>query len=473
VKRPGFVAIVCWLCLAAVVLPAPAARGGDMRDASRRAAEDREAARKEAQESEERILQDREALRARVEALEARRASLRSDILALEASLREKSREEAELAAVWAEKELAFQEIVGTVRTSARDLETVLRHSPFTAQAPERLDALEPLLEKKHFPGIEDIRRLAGLYLDEAGRSGEVALRKGGFVDRTGADRTGTILTLGKFTAVYDDGEETGFLRYAEDGRRFYALASLPSWWIRRNLERYLSGRAESVYMDLSGGAALRQITNDPSLAEQVRDGGPVVWPILGIALLALGLVAERLVYLNRVHGNTDRLMENMNRMAEQGDWEGCERLVRAHEGRQWPVINVLAAGLSSRCEDRETQEAILQEAILREAPRLERFLSVLGILGAIAPLLGLLGTVTGMIATFRVITLYGTGDPRMMSGGISEALITTELGLAVAIPIMLLHTLLSRRVDHVIGEMEEKAVALTNIMQKARLQDG
>jgi biopolymer transport protein ExbB len=147
--------------------------------------------------------------------------------------------------------------------------------------------------------------------------------------------------------------------------------------------------------------------------------------------------------------------------------------MVSRYEGRNWPVINVLTAGLAGRNEDRETQENILQEAILREAPRLERFLAVLGILAAIAPLLGLLGTVTGMIGTFRVITLYGTGDPRMMSGGISEALVTTELGLAVAIPIMLLHTFLGRRVDHIIGDMEEKAVALTNISQKARRQNG
>jgi len=81
--------------------------------------------------------------------------------------------------------------------------------------------------------------------------------------------------------------------------------------------------------------------------------------------------------------------------------------------------------------------------------------------------LLGLLGTVTGMISTFHVITLYGTGDPRMMSGGISEALVTTMLGLAVAIPIMLLHTFLNRHVEHIVGDMEEKAMTLTNIIHR------
>ena len=97
--------------------------------------------------------------------------------------------------------------------------------------------------------------------------------------------------------------------------------------------------------------------------------------------------------------------------------------------------MNVLRAGITARREDRETLENVLQESILREMPRLERGLSVMAALGAIAPLLGLLGTVTGMIRTFNVITVYGTGDPKLMSGGISEALIATKWGLCIAVP--------------------------------------
>ncbi len=105
----------------------------------------------------------------------------------------------------------------------------------------------------------------------------------------------------------------------------------------------------------------------------------------------------------------------------------------------------------------------------MNEIPRLERFLSTLGMLAAISPLLGLLGTVTGMINTFHVITWYGAGDPRMMSGGISEALVTTMLGLSAAIPIMMCHTLLSRKVENVIARMEEKAVAFVNTIFRTR----
>ncbi|MDI6795483.1 MAG: MotA/TolQ/ExbB proton channel family protein, partial [Desulfatibacillaceae bacterium] len=111
----------------------------------------------------------------------------------------------------------------------------------------------------------------------------------------------------------------------------------------------------------------------------------------------------------------------------------------------------------------RQDMENVLAEAILREIPRLERFLPTLGMLAAIAPLLGLLGTVTGMINTFEVITFAGTGDPRLMSGGISEALVTTMLGLSVAIPVTVAHVLLSRMVERIAIQMEEKSMALVN----------
>ena len=134
---------------------------------------------------------------------------------------------------------------------------------------------------------------------------------------------------------------------------------------------------------------------------------------------------------------------------------------------KKGPVFRVLAAGLGARKAARDVLESVLEEAILKELPRLEKFLPTLQVLAAIAPLLGLLGTVTGMINTFQVITVYGAGDPRMMSGGISEALITTKLGLTVAIPIILLHTWFARRVDAIIGDMEEKSVSLSIALQK------
>ena len=452
--------------LALILLVAVPASAEDMREVARKARADRESALEEIQEAEERILADREALTAEVARLEAEVANLeerKNQYQATSSALKEK---EKELSGEWSDRELEFREIVGTVRTVARDLETVLMNSQLTAADPDRIDRLAPMLEKGHFPGMDDLAVMTGLFFKEMRATGEVVRKEGAFTGRSGAEEQGRILTIGPFTAAYQTDRETGFLKYSEQSRRLYALSSLPSRGVRRSLKRYMGGGEDTVYIDLSAGGALRQITQREGLVEHIRSGGPIVWPILLIGLVALGFVVERALYLRRVHGNTDRVMGRVNELAARGCWQECEETVKTDK-KNWPVYNVLAAGLAARDEDRETFESILQESILRELPHLERFLPTLGILGAIAPLLGLLGTVTGMINTFHVITLYGTGDPRMMSGGISEALVTTEIGLAIAIPIMLLHTILNRRVDQIVSELEEMAVALTNIIQK------
>jgi len=183
------------------------------------------------------------------------------------------------------------------------------------------------------------------------------------------------------------------------------------------------------------------------------------------LAVIALGIVVYKLIFLHRVHANTDKLMGQFNNLAAQERWQDCNEMIENRTGRRSPVVQVIKAALKARGSSRDVLESVLQEAILHELPTLQKGLAILAIFGAIAPLLGLLGTVTGMIETFRVITVYGTGDPKLMSGGISEALITTELGLIVAIPIMLLHTVLSRQADHVIGDMEKQAVHMTNII--------
>jgi len=158
--------------------------------------------------------------------------------------------------------------------------------------------------------------------------------------------------------------------------------------------------------------------------------------------------------------------------LVEKGDYKGAVKSTEAQSGR--PTGNVLKAGLEQQGQPRDIIESSLAEAILKETPRLERFLPALKVLAAIAPLLGLLGTVTGMINTFHVITVHGTGDPRLMAGGISEALITTQLGLAVAIPILVITALLGRKANRIASDMEEKAMALiAALLRDQRLPNG
>ena len=444
----------------------------DIREAARQAEADRTSAEEEARQAEAAILADREKLLVEVRRLEGEQAALEKELAALELRWTEGQVLRQELSDQWAGRELGFREISGNVRVAARDLESLLKASPLSAGADWRLDSISPLLDKGYFPDIDDISGMTTVYFDEMDRSGQVSLREGELVGRDGRKTQGRIFQLGKFTAVYQAEGETGFLNWSPEGRQLFALSELPPRGVRRALDKYLGGESEYVPVDMSGGAALRQLTHRTGLGEQVRQGGPVVWPILLIALLALGIIIYKVVFLNRMHGNTDRIMGEVNQRAAAGDWPACAAIVENHKGKKWPVVRVIRAGLEARSESRETLESVLQEAILHELPHVQKGIAMLAVLGAVAPLLGLLGTVTGMIDTFRVITLFGTSDPKLMSGGISEALVTTEMGLAVAIPIMLLHTYLSRRSDHLIGEMEAKAVQLTNIIEKQKLAE-
>ena len=452
--------------LTAVLLLPQFADAQDLREAYRKAEQMKAQEAERAQAKEEAIKADRESFLALVSGLEQRQEQMEKELADLEGQIESQTALRSDLQEQWSHKELDFQEISGNVRVAARDLETMLLESPFTAFAPGRPDRVSRLLNEGYFPDINDIAGMAAGLFAEIRQSGQVAIHNDEIVGRDGQRTPARVLTLGKFTAAYQTPRETGFLRYMPEGKEFVALSTLPRGGFGRDLKNYFAGETDAVPVDMSGGNALAQITQQTSFRDQLEAGGPIVWPILGLAVIALLIVISRVIFLNRVHANTDRFMGEVNRMVAAGDWREAEDFVDRRGRSGSPVVAVIKAGLGVRDRDRETVENVLQEAILHQLPRVERGLSALAVLGAVAPLLGLLGTVTGMINTFRVITLFGTGDPKLMSGGISEALVTTELGLAVAIPIMLLHTYLSRRTDSIVGDMEGKAVQMANLIQ-------
>ena len=471
-KKMITLSLAALLLLAGSLLAPQAGQAQDLREAFQKAETAREKAEREAAEAEARILNDRDALTAEVARLEALQADLENRLEGARAHVETQEANRTRLEDEWARSELDFKEISGNVRLAAKDLEALLHQSPFTAFDPGRLDRITPLIGQGYFPDIDDISGMADVIFEEIIMSGQVARREAEFIARDGSTTSAPVLTLGKFTAAYRSPEETGFLSYSPEGHRFYALSRLPGGGIGKDLNAYLAGTSAMVPLDLSRGAALRQVVHSADLKEQVMAGGPIVYPIGGIALLALLIILYKAFDLNRISLSTATTMNKVLDFTARGDYGAVEKLVKNSSGRS-PILGVIEAGLKVRDEDRETQESVLQESILHQLPRIERGLAVLAVLGAIAPLLGLLGTVTGMIETFRVITLFGTGDPKLMSGGISEALVTTMLGLAVSIPIMLLHTFLNRRADGIVGQMEEKAVQMTNLIQMNRKRNG
>lgn len=432
-----------------------------------KAAEELQAAEQEAAQSRGRIIDDKSALKTAIAKLKAQNRQLQKEVDKLTVEHHALDEKEKILSQKLTETDSMVRELVGVIRVNAKDLSALMNENLQTALVRKTSDFLEAITGQSKFPGMEDIRKMTETLFDQIKMSGEVTLTKGNMVNRAGSEVEADILTLGCFTAAYRLGREVGFLNYSEAGQKLYALSRLPSGRLQKQISRYMEGRDESVPVDVSRGAALRQLTHELSLWQQIPKGGPIVWPILAILGLGVAIVIERGIFLLRRRFNADSVIDRIDALAAQQNWDDCQKVCAPYAEKA--VVRVIKAGLNCCYLAREEMENALQEAILKEIPPMERYLSTLGMLAAIAPLLGLLGTVTGMIDTFHVITQFGTGDPRMMSGGISVALVTTMLGLSVAIPIMLAHTLLSRAVDNIIGQMEEKAVALVNIVHKNR----
>ncbi|MCB2188014.1 MAG: MotA/TolQ/ExbB proton channel family protein [Deltaproteobacteria bacterium] len=438
-------------------LPAWAA---DFPQAARETQADLRTAGQELTLTKQRIAENERALRDRLADLQAQMAAERKLQASRQEELTRVSRQKAAAAQELREVSGDLQELAGHVRTAARELLTLAETSPGTAENPGRLAALRAMLQKGFLPGLDQIEELTALYCQEIAAASQIKRRQGHLVDRSGNLVTGEIIRLGVFTTLYRRGDETGFLLPGPDPTRLLAVQGDLPWGVAASLAEFVAGQSRAAPLDLSAGAALRGLARQPSWEERLASGGPLVWPILATGLLALLLVLERVHFLHKVRSNTEALLGRVTEFLGRGDLDQARQAAAAEQGR--PVANVTLAGLELIGQSPEAVDTRLQEAMLREMPRLERSLTVLKVLAAVAPLLGLLGTVTGMINTFQVITLHGSGEPRLMAGGISEALVTTQLGLAVAIPIMVAVALLGRQSQRVAGDMEEKSLRLS-----------
>jgi biopolymer transport protein ExbB len=198
---------------------------------------------------------------------------------------------------------------------------------------------------------------------------------------------------------------------------------------------------------------------------EIVRAGGPLMWPIIACSIVALGIVVERLWTLQVKRVIPPDRLQRVRQLLEAG--QVTDKVIAALE-RDSPLGRVLAAGLANRHRSREIMMERLEDTGRHVVHELERFLNALGTIASISPLLGLLGTVTGIIKAFNAINTGGMGDPRMLSGGISEALITTAAGLLVAIPALIAYRYLRGRVDRIVIEMEKKAIELADAVEAA-----
>ncbi|MHC4161732.1 MAG: MotA/TolQ/ExbB proton channel family protein [Planctomycetota bacterium] len=220
--------------------------------------------------------------------------------------------------------------------------------------------------------------------------------------------------------------------------------------------------RDVEIPLDVTGRLRVDSAVEGWGLRRLFLAGGPLMWPLGAAALLALVLIVERAVFLLRQGGRGEALLERVLAACREGRFEAARESCAKARGS---VARALAACLRRREGGQAAMEDSIQEQLLHDLPRLQRVLGGIATLGAVAPLLGLLGTVTGIIQTFGVIKVYGNANPGLMAGGISEALVTTATGLVIAIPVLLVHSVLSGRVDHLVSAAEKSAATLLNTL--------
>ncbi len=339
----------------------------------------------------------------------------------------------------------ALKELFGVLQTVAGDAQGRFSTSLTNLQFSEREEFLVELGAKMasatELAQIEDIERLWFELQREVNESGKVVTFENQVITAGGEQSVIPITRVGMFNLV----GPAGYYEYNDDG----SVSELP----RQPAGRFLSsakalhnaGPGDVVAFGLDGtrGGILGLLVETPTVTDKFHQGGYV-----GYAITALGVIGL-IVALLRLVG----LSNDSRKVAAQ--------LKRESATTDNPLGRVLAAYESNQNADTETIELKLSEAALKEMPGLTKGLLFIKVVGVVAPLMGLLGTVTGMIQTFQVITLYGAGDPKMMAGGISQALMTTVLGLLVAIPMVLLHTIVSGQSKKIINVLQSQSAGL------------
>ncbi len=334
-----------------------------------------------------------------------------------------------------------FGELFGVMRQVAGEVIATVRNSIVSLQYPNREHAIIGLVESTGVPSIEQMSKLTVVMLEEMTQAGRVDRFQKQVVLPGGSTADAEIVRVGVFNTITED----FFLKFIPDTTSLQVLARQPARRYRSmaddlfNLEKGYTTMA----VDPSRGQILGLLIQAPGLWERIRQGGLVGYFIIFIGLLGAVLSVWRLRIL-REEGRAINLQLATDKISTDN-----------------PLGRILSVYDDNETIDPESLELKIDEAILREVPQLEKYHSIVKVFAAIAPLLGLLGTVVGMIVTFQALTLFGTGDPKLMAGGISQALVTTMLGLIVAIPLVFLHSILTSWSGTLIEILEEQSAGL------------
>lgn len=331
-------------------------------------------------------------------------------------------------------------ELFGVVRQNAKELDSELKSSVISWDHNQYNSVVDEIVAAKSLPSMKQLQGLWLAMQDQINASAEVTTGTLNFINGDGATEQVNAARIGAFGLV----TEQGYVHW--NGQRQDAIAyvkqpdNAPTLSVASQLA---SGETQHLALDPSRGIMLEQLAQEPTLADRFDAGGVVGKIIIALLLVGLGIALFRGASLSIAR-------QKIRQQLKTPDQPGNN-----------PLGRVLSVYNKEQNRSVEALELRLLEAVVDEQTGLERGLSMLKLLAALAPMLGLLGTVTGMIETFQVITQFGNGDPKVMAGGISMALVTTVLGLVAAMPLLLAHNILSSQAEAIRNILEKQGIGL------------
>ncbi len=342
----------------------------------------------------------------------------------------------------------SLRELFGHLTSTAGDLRATIDTSIVSAQYPNRGEFLNDLIDKMNsntrLPSIEEIEQLWFELQREMIESGRVVEFPGVVIKPNGEKSNQEVVRIGTYNLV-SNGK---YLQFMPSDNQMMELPRQPASDIQSSAAALQAAENGLVRTGLdptgpTGGSLLAALIESPTWEERWHQGGGVGYVITAVGIFGFILGLWRIIYLTGVSAKVSSQLKSSTPNSNN------------------PLGRVLQVAEDNKNVDAETLELKLEEAVLKERPKIESGLALLKIIAAVAPLMGLLGTVVGMILTFQAITIFGAGDPKNMAGGISSALITTVLGLVVAIPTVLLHTLVNGRAKRVIHVLDEQTAGI------------
>lgn len=397
------------------------------------------------QERETRFLRDKTAQAEMLQKAEAEHAAVKAKADNVRARYEANQKQVAELKEQFKTRAGDYTQVSAAVRQAAADFRAHAGDSPVTAQFPERMVFLEQLSADDAMPGQADIEKLWFTLQQEMTENGKVARFQAEVIDPAGTGQQREVTRVGTFSA-FADGD---YLVPQPGSGQLLQLLRQPERSYRSLARSFADGdeARAPILIDPTSGTLLAQEAQRPSLSERIEQGGLVGYVIILVGLVGAVLAAFQLWWLLLMDRKVRSQLENV---AQPRSDNPLGRVLATFKGDP-----------AAAAEDAEVIELRLSEAVLREVPKLERFQSFLRLAVAAGPLLGLIGTVVGMIITFQVITEQGAGDPRLMAEGISQAMIATVLGLGIAVPLLFINALLAARSRAITQILDEQATGL------------